>query len=361
MIRRLYVDNYRCLVNFELELGPLQLLMGPNGGGKSTVFDVLRLLRSILDGMPIAQLLPSSTLTRWQKVPTQRIELAAQVEGMELTYVLEVEHDADRRRARISRESLKHSDTLLFDFEMGEVRLFWDDGSAGPQYTSDWSRSALALVASKPENRLLTSFRDLIRSVLIVSPLPPLMSELAEEDEETPGDRAERVVGWYHRVSQDQGVAIRVSDALKEIVAGFSHFRFDPMGEGWRLSLVTEAGTTFRWSELSDGERMLCALYMLVSVPERHRVLCVDEPANYVALPEISPWLDRVTDLCSDGNLQAVIISHHPVWLERKAGKCGFWLDRAPTGPTRVQRIKPDDEGPLSFPVLVERGWFGVG
>jgi predicted ATPase len=31
MLKRLYVDNYRCLVNFHIELQELTLLVGPNG------------------------------------------------------------------------------------------------------------------------------------------------------------------------------------------------------------------------------------------------------------------------------------------------------------------------------------------
>ncbi|MEW6349418.1 MAG: AAA family ATPase [Thermodesulfobacteriota bacterium] len=50
MIKRIYIDNFRCMVNFELALGPMNLLLGNNGTGKSTVFDVLWRLRSFLAG-----------------------------------------------------------------------------------------------------------------------------------------------------------------------------------------------------------------------------------------------------------------------------------------------------------------------
>jgi DNA repair exonuclease SbcCD ATPase subunit len=41
MLKRLYVDNYRCFVNFTLDSQELTLLVGPNGSGKSSVLDVL--------------------------------------------------------------------------------------------------------------------------------------------------------------------------------------------------------------------------------------------------------------------------------------------------------------------------------
>ena len=47
MLTRLYVTNYRCLVNFEFKPSNKQLIIGRNGTGKTTVFDVLALLRDV--------------------------------------------------------------------------------------------------------------------------------------------------------------------------------------------------------------------------------------------------------------------------------------------------------------------------
>lgn len=70
MIRRLFIDNYKCLVNFELKLEALTLLIGPNGAGKSAVLDVLFGVRQLLAGVgkvTDAGIFPASTLTRWQR------------------------------------------------------------------------------------------------------------------------------------------------------------------------------------------------------------------------------------------------------------------------------------------------------
>ena len=48
MIRRFYADNFRCLVNFELEFDELNVLLGANGTGKSSVFDVLQKVQSFV-------------------------------------------------------------------------------------------------------------------------------------------------------------------------------------------------------------------------------------------------------------------------------------------------------------------------
>ena len=49
MIRRLYIDNYKCFSNFELRLDklPCSMIIGANGSGKSTVAEVLSLFAAI--------------------------------------------------------------------------------------------------------------------------------------------------------------------------------------------------------------------------------------------------------------------------------------------------------------------------
>ena len=50
MLKRIYIDNFRCLVDFDLSLDEINLFLGPNGSGKSTVFDVLRKIQAFISG-----------------------------------------------------------------------------------------------------------------------------------------------------------------------------------------------------------------------------------------------------------------------------------------------------------------------
>ena len=69
MIKRVYADNFRCLVNFELRLDRLNLLLGENGTGKTTVFEVVYRIQQFLAGSAkVTALFPSTEQTRWQSV-----------------------------------------------------------------------------------------------------------------------------------------------------------------------------------------------------------------------------------------------------------------------------------------------------
>ena len=39
MIKKIYADNFRCLVNFEFSPGPVSLVLGPNGNSGYTILN----------------------------------------------------------------------------------------------------------------------------------------------------------------------------------------------------------------------------------------------------------------------------------------------------------------------------------
>ena len=176
MIKRIYIDNFKSLINFEIKLQPLTLLLGPNGVGKTAILDVIYSLRQLLSG--IANLpdkdkpgtnivFETPTLTRWQQRTHQVMELDAGIDGLDYKYRLEIEHDATNRRARINLESLTLAEKPLFIFQNGDVQLYRDNHSKGPQFGSDWSASALARVPPRHDNAKLTRFLEFMRKVIV--------------------------------------------------------------------------------------------------------------------------------------------------------------------------------------------------
>lgn len=49
MLTRIELDGFKTFQNFELELGPFEVIVGANGSGKSNLFDALRLLSRLAD------------------------------------------------------------------------------------------------------------------------------------------------------------------------------------------------------------------------------------------------------------------------------------------------------------------------
>ena len=367
MIKRIYIDNFRCLVNFELQLQELTLLLGPNGVGKTSVLDVMFALRQLLSGeakVTDADVFPISTLTRWQKRDKQVFEIDVVLEEDELRYRVEVEHERTTRRARISLERLESKGRPLFSYEMGEVRLYRDDHSQGPPYSADWVESALARVPSRHDNTRLTRFLDFMRKVIVCGLYPAnFETESSTEDSVLKRD-AHNFAAWYRHVLQErQELVPEFTKALQEVIDGFRGIRMAKVGLDTRALMVMfdQFGERYelRLDETSDGQRALIALYSLVRLAAgQGYTLLLDEPDNYIALAEIQPWLIGLADACGAEVPQAVLCSHHPELIDYLGGDRGLVLNRESSGVTIVRSANEMAvEGGLKLSEVVARGW----
>jgi predicted ATPase len=367
MIRRLYIDNFKCLVNFELNLQDLTLLVGPNGVGKTSVFDVVFALRQLLAGTAKVTDLgafPTSTLTRWQKRNMQVFELDAVLEGIDYRYRLEVEHDPTNRRARVGLERLEMKGAPLFRFRQGEVQLYRDNHSAGPIFGADWSESAMARVPPRNDNTHLSRFLDFIRKVIVCGLYPAsFASESSTEDAVLQRD-ARNFAAWYrHLLLERQDLVPEFTKALQEVIAGFRGIRMEKVGLDTRALMVMfdQQGERYelRLDEISDGQRALVALYSLVRLAAGPGyTLFLDEPDNYIALAEIQPWLIQLADACGANVAQAVLCSHHPELIDYLGADRGILLERESSGVTRARALAETtvDDG-LKVSERIARGW----
>ncbi len=372
MITRLYVDNYKGLVNFELRLQELTLLLGPNGVGKTSVLDMMFALRRLLSGeakVSDPDIFPTRTLTRWQSRETQVFEVDVNLPSEdgsrdELRYRLEVTHDRTTRRAKIALERLESGGKPLFIFDQGNVRLFRDDHSEGPSFPADWSESDLARVPPRHDNRRLTRFLDFMRKVVVCGLYPAgFETESTGEDAVLKRD-ARNFASWYrHIVLERHEMVHEFTEELRKVIEGFWDIRMEKVGLDTRALMVIfeefDQRYELRLDEISDGQRVLIVLYALVRLAAgQGYTLFLDEPDNYLALPEIQPWLIELADACGGDVPQAVLCSHHPELIDYLVGDHGFVLIRETSGATVVRPARKwAVEGGLKLSEVIARGW----
>ncbi len=372
MITRIYVDNYRCFSNFEYAPGALQLLMGANGTGKTAVFDVLETLRDfIVEGTTTSVAFPPDSTTAWDRRPGQLFELSLEGNGGEYVYRLVIEQDAGARRNRISSEDLSFDRKALYQFQAGEAHLFRDDGTAGPVFPFDWSRSAIPTIPARPENTRLSWFRERLSRILVLSPDPSRMNPESREERPTPDRGLRDLVSWIrHLHLESPDFPRRLAESLRhDVLGGLVNYKLVNQGEGTRAlqfefgSPASELGERFHsyllgLDQLSTGQRNLVALYTILhAAVGQDLTLCIDEPDNYVALREIQPWLVELTDKVRDTGGQCLLISHHPELINYLAPDCGIRFFREGSGPVRVQPFEWSEDEALRPAEVVARGW----
>ncbi len=367
MLRRLSVDNYKCLVGFDLQLDEFNLLIGDNGVGKSAVLSVLRAVRGLLRGTSKVtddDVFPVGTLTRWQESLTQTVELETELCGDICTYRIEIAHDVALGLARITKETLSDSVGPLFEFAKGDVQLYRDNHSEGPVYTADWTESALARVQHRHDNQRLSRFVELLRGATILTIRPESVHAHSDREDRWLEPDASNLVNWYrHIVQETPKLVADYEAALGESICDFQGMRLEKVGIATRACmvdlLIAERQFAVALDELSDGQRALIVLYGLVHLGRGHLgLLVVDEPENFLSLREIQPWLTEIEDACGQGPTQVVLCSHHPELIDLVSSYAGLVLQRDANGRTAAARPPSDMyESGLRYSELIARGW----
>jgi energy-coupling factor transporter ATP-binding protein EcfA2 len=372
MLTRMYVSNYKCLTNFECNFAVKQLILGANGVGKTTILDVLTLLRDFcIRGETPRDRFVGRSRTRWQNppVPEQTFELDVSGNGGTYTLRLVIDSWGIPEQPRVIKESVSFSGQPIFRFEKGEVFLYNDQHEEKVKYPFDWYRSALATIAERRDNRKLCWFKNWLGGLLCVSPDPRKMSGVASQESKYPDQYLENFADWYRHLRQETDDHAYIKD-LTEVIEGFATMRLEDAGERRREIKIrlTPLGeerdgkqmTEYLLSELSDGQRVLIALYaMLHFAVKPGATLCFDEPDNFIALGEVQAWLTRVLDRAEDvaPESQILIVSHHPELLNRMAFQDGLLLDRPDGRHTRCRRFDDASQTGLTAAELVVRGW----
>ena len=365
MLSRLYVDNFRCLENFELDLDETNVFLGRNGTGKTSVLNVLRNIQSlVVRGSRVDAVFPARDISLYGQRNEQRFEIETRVDDEAYRYSLTVEHDLSRGMMRVGEETLEYDSNPIFEFKNGNAQLYDDDYSQGPSYPFDWSQSGICFLNEMSANRKLTQFKKEIANYIIVSCGPPIMSAETRTEDEFLEPLMQNFVGWYRRAAQENmGSISPLFEILGEVLLGFDSIRLAESGENSRALKAIFQGPSselihYGFDQLSDGQRALIAMYSLTHLSTDRQVsLFIDEPANYLALGEVQPWLAEAVERVGESLGQVVVASHHPVIIDYMAGANGRWFFRDGDGPVRVSKEPKDTVDGLPLSETIARRW----
>src|SRR5579864_5341855 len=121
MLSRLYLDNFRCFVNFEHRPARRELIFGRNESGKSSLLDALLWLRQVaVRGDAIDDFFILGHRTRWLDRPQIIGELEAELSSGRYLYRLVVEPRGEQSLPRVVMETVHFDGKPIFEFTNGE-------------------------------------------------------------------------------------------------------------------------------------------------------------------------------------------------------------------------------------------------
>lgn len=370
MITRIYVNNFRCLVAFTAEFESFGVLCGHNGAGKSSVFDALQLIRNLATGNGVLggegeMDVPTLEFTNWLDSRIQEFEVEVVSDGYNFKYTLHIEQKADFEKPRIVKEQATCDGKNLFNRDLDGVSFKRPDGRLA-QFPLDWRQAALASIEPKGALKELASLRNAMAGLLILRPNPRSMEAESKAESKYPDMQLIGLTSWYRSLSSDFAWSAVLHGLLQKIWPDFKSLSLQDVGLNAKvLQLRFEnagngnSGKLF-FAQLSDGEKALIGLYMVRAALETGAVqaVLIDEPDNYVGLPELQPWVLSLMALLDDSH-QAILVTHHPEVLSSAGAESGryLWRDNH-TSPTRIGALNiPEGMSPGE---AIARGWVRV-
>lgn len=340
-IESIEIKNYRLFRDTKLQNIPrLCVLVGANGTGKSTLFDVFSFLKDALAmnvGKAVSKRGGYKELAS-RGFADQPIELTLQfrleITGYErlVTYILRIEPDATGR-AVVAREVLRYKRGAngkpfhFLDFANGRGYAITNE--------EDFSKVDEALLREVQELdapdilaikglgqferfKAASAFRLMIENWHIsdfhVSDARPSQEDGFAEHLSTRGDNLPLVANYlfeHHRPAFDS-----ILEAMRQRVPGVSVVEPRQTEDG-RLVLRFQDGSfkdPFIARHVSDGTIKMFAYLVLLNDPKPYPLLAVEEPENQL-YPELLPQLaEEFRDYARRGG-QVFISSHSPDFL----------------------------------------------
>lgn len=355
-IEGLQVKNYRALRNIQFDkLTPLTVLLGANGSGKSTVFDVFAFLAECFgDGLRKAW----DRRGRFRELRSRdeqgpiviEIRYREKPKSPVITYHLEI--DEKPRGPVVSHESLRwrrgrHGQPFAFlDYRLGAGRVI-----SGEQPESEDRRVERALsgpdvlaantLGQLAENPRVIALRDFITSwhLSYLSAAAARGNPVAgaEERLSQTGDNLPNVIQYLSE--QHPARLEEVFHTLQRRVPRLEKVETEILADGRLMLMFKDApfSSPVLSKFASDGTLKLLAYLTLLYDPTPPKLIGIEEPENYLH-PRLLPELAEECAVAAS-RAQLLITTHSPFLINPLSPEQVWVLYRDTDGYTRSRRV----------------------
>ncbi len=354
MLQRLYAHNYKCLENFEMVTRDLSsaLLIGKNGVGKSTIRSVLEIFQKIGRGQNrVRGLVGAKDFAHGKKDTPIRLELEVLLDERIYHYTLAFELPQNFKEFRIFEEKLAVDGNAIYARKEAKVTLYAGSRNKEAQFLVDWHLVALPVIQEQSTADPIHIFKNWLRNMVILSPIPMLMNGTSAGETLEPELTGVNFGEWFSGVLSSYPAAYTTAyEYLKDVMPDIQDIQNKLIGEDAKSMVIqfkannTSIKVSFR--DLSDGEKcfFICAL-ILASNKSYGPIFCFwDEPDNYISLSEVGHFIGTLRSSFQGGS-QILVTSHNPEAIRRFSNENTFVLDRkSHLEPTRIKLL---DEIPV--------------
>lgn len=357
MLQRLYVNNFRCLENFEMNLTNLSsvLLIGKNGVGKSTIMRALEILQRIARGTNRMRdlvdradyLIGPKDFTRGRSDIPMRFEIEVLLDKRLYSYVLALELPDGFRELRVAEEQLSVDGKTIYSRKQAQVTLHTSPQNREAKFQVDWHLVALPVIQENSATDPLLLFKTWLSHMIILAPIPSKMTGISNQETLEPERNGSNFAEWFTGLlSLYPAAYTQIEKYLHEVMPDLSDFINQPSGPDYKNMMVRFEGKSGNlkvdFNDLSDGEKcfFLCAIVLAANKFYGPLFCFWDEPDIYLSLSEVGHFAKALRSaFLSQG--QILVTSHNPETIRRFSNENTFILDRkSHLEPTLIRLLK---------------------
>jgi len=313
------------------------LLIGNNGSGKTTVGLALEILQKIARGTNrVGDLLTEKDLSRGRTDVPVRFEIEVELKAKVYEYVIAFDFPDGFKELRVREEKLVVGGHPVYTREHAQVHLA-KAGKVQEQeanFRIDWHLVALPIVQEKTEKDPLYIFKQWLGRMLILRPVPSLISGDSTSETLQPNTQVTDFGAWFSGLLASTPAAYaRIDGYLRQVMPDLKDIKNPVIGKDSRSLVVQFSnghGTmSIPFGDLSDGEKcfMICALVLAASDAYGPLFCFWDEPDSHLALPEVGQFVLSLRS-AFQSEAQFIMTSHNSEAIRRFSDNNTLVLNR---------------------------------
>lgn len=337
MIQRLYIHNFRCLENFELNLKGLSsaLSIGKNGSGKSTIGSALKILQKICKGnFGLRELLNFEDLSYERSEIPIRFEIDVLLDQKLYHYNLALLFDEKNQEFVVFEETMKYDGEAIYSREKDLINLRKGEDRDQTEFSLDPSRIALPIIQQPSKVDRIRVFREWLSRMIILNPVPSLMTGESQNEILEINIDGYDFGAWFSGLLRHYPSAyIQIDKYLREVIPDLDDIENEMLGtRAKRIKVKFQKDTavfTIPFKNLSDGEKcfFLCAVVLAANKAYGPLFCFWDEPDNYLAPSEVGHFILSLRRGFKEKG-QFLATSHNPEAIRHFSDENTFFLDR---------------------------------